>query len=94
MGNFFSKIFYTWTPFWRDGIVPWGEGSLRPMGANPDTVTVSGFSGGATMSNDILIIMSDTFKGAGLCSGASFGSNKYWKTSENRDGADIGALSI
>lgn len=44
---------------------------LLPMGADPTYTTVSGFSGGSLMSDQLHVIYSETFKGAAVFSGAS-----------------------
>ena len=45
---------------------------LPPMGANPDTITSSGFSSGAYMSSFIHVIMSEKIKGVGLIMGGPY----------------------
>ena len=42
---------------------------------NPDTITVSGFSGGGNMASMIHVIYSDVISGAAIVSGGPFG---YW----------------
>jgi hypothetical protein len=100
MGNFFSELFggqdeadgyEQWDePFiWAE--VPEGQEYLPNMGAFSGTVTVSGFSSGATMANDLSIIMSDTIKGAGMVAGATFDSEDIYKSEEDLDAAGVAA---
>lgn len=72
-----------------DGDPPVGFTNLVPLGGNPNTITVSGFSSGSTMSDQLAVIMSSTFKGAGLICGGPWDSINVWKTSEDRTGAQI-----
>ena len=46
---------------------------LPSLGANPHTVTISGFSGGAFMATHMHVIYSKTIKGAGIIAGGPFG---------------------
>ena len=46
---------------------------LPPMGADPNTITISGFSSGAFMSTNLNVIYSSFIKGAGLVSGGPYG---------------------
>jgi hypothetical protein len=39
---------------------------LPPLNVNPDLITVAGFSSGGKNSHNLHLVMSDTFKGAGL----------------------------
>ena len=39
---------------------------LPPLGAQVDTITISGFSGGGSMATIMHTVYSDTIKGAGL----------------------------
>ena len=48
------------------------EGILPAMGANPDTITISGFSSGSYMTNQMQVIHSSTFKGAGMFEGGPY----------------------
>lgn len=50
---------------------------LLPMGADPGYTTISGFSGGSYMTDNLKVIYSDTFKGAGLLSGGSYMEATY-----------------
>ena len=43
------------------------------MGAQDDTITISGFSGGSSLAADMHTIYSKTIKGAGLVSGGPYG---------------------
>jgi len=54
-----------WTDTWN---------MLPAMGANPDTVTISGFSSGASFADHYYITHSDLIKGAGLLSGTDYGT--------------------
>ena len=45
------------------------------LGADPDTITISGLSGGSYGASYISTAFSDTFIGAGLWIGASFGEH-------------------
>ena len=45
---------------------------LPALGANPDTVTASGFSAGSYMSNMIHVAFSETIKGIGMVSGGPY----------------------
>ena len=49
---------------------------LPTLNVNPDTITLAGFSSGATMSNQLLVVYSNTFKGAALFNGAPFASSQ------------------
>ena len=46
--------------------------SLAYLNADPDSITVSGHSAGGHYSQHLLIVMSDTIKGAGISKGAAF----------------------
>ena len=43
------------------------------MGAESDSITISGFSGGCTAAANMHTIFSDTIKGAGLIAGGPYG---------------------
>jgi poly(3-hydroxybutyrate) depolymerase len=45
---------------------------LPPMNVNPDTITVSGFSGGAYYANNLVLIESATFAGGGSKCGGPY----------------------
>jgi predicted esterase len=45
---------------------------LPALGGNPNTITLSGFEGGAIMADHMMIIYSTTFQGAGLMIGAPY----------------------
>ena len=51
---------------------------LPPLNVNPDTVTVSGFSSGAYMANQIFVILSETFAGVSSLSGGAFTTSLYY----------------
>ena len=57
---------------------PEGFSELVPLGANPDTVTVSGQDIGALMANDIMVILSAKIKGGGFIAGAPFVMNESY----------------
>ena len=46
--------------------------ALPPMGADPNTITFSGYSGGAYMSHYMHVIHSDVIKGVGLFNGGPY----------------------
>ena len=46
--------------------------ALTNFNADPNSVTVSGHSAGAHYSNSLAVILSGTFKGAGISKGATF----------------------
>ena len=52
--------------------------SIPSLAARGDTVTISGQSSGSLMSNQMHIIMSDTFKGAGMMEGGSYWTIDYF----------------
>jgi predicted esterase len=52
--------------------------SLPSMGADPNTITVYGFSCGSYMATNLNVVFSDTFKGAGLISGGPYMAEKYY----------------
>ena len=54
--------------------------SLPALDADPDSVTISGMSAGAHNSCHLMILMSDTIKGAGCTKGGAF----MWGYSEFR----------
>ena len=45
---------------------------LEYLNADSDSITVSGYSAGGSFANHLLIVMSDTVKGAGICKGGAF----------------------
>jgi poly(3-hydroxybutyrate) depolymerase len=45
---------------------------LPPLGANPDTITISGYSTGAYMAQAMTIIFSETIKGCGEVGGGPY----------------------
>jgi hypothetical protein len=51
---------------------------LLPMGADPDYTTLSGFSGGCFMADNLNIIHSSTFKAVGLMAGGTYQSAIYY----------------
>ena len=69
-----------------------GNKSLPPLGARDDTVTIAGHSSGAQMSNQMHIIMSDTFKGAGLMQGASFWTIEYFLGELDPEEAEVDTI--
>lgn len=48
---------------------------LPALNADPDTITVSGFSGGAVIANAFHVAYSETVKGAAIFSGTAFGDS-------------------
>ena len=62
--------------------------SLPSMGADTDTITVSGFSSGAGMASAMHVIYSDTFKGVGVLAGSSYiGMLDYYEPYKSSDGS-------
>jgi poly(3-hydroxybutyrate) depolymerase len=58
---------------------------LAFLNADPDSVTVSGYSAGGSFANHLLIVMSDTVKGAGICKGGAFVSSfGDWREPEEK----------
>ena len=51
---------------------PTADGSLVYLGADPDSVTMSGQSAGGHFSCHMMIVMSDAVKGVGCSKGGSF----------------------
>lgn len=51
---------------------------LPALGANPDTITASGFSSGSYMSTHLHVIFSDIIKGVGLLNGGAYWSIDAW----------------
>jgi len=45
------------------------------LNADPDSVTISGFSGGGYTSSLLTVIYSDVFKGGGFFSGGPYSAN-------------------
>ena len=48
------------------------DNSLPGFGAEPNSVTISGFSGGSKMAGMMTVIYSETFKGSGLLAGGPY----------------------
>ena len=46
---------------------------LPPLGGDPSSVTVSGFSSGSSISTIMHVIYPETIKGAGLVAGTPYG---------------------
>ena len=57
--------------------------SLPYLGANPSTITSSGFSSGSYMSAHLHVIMSDTIKGVGLMNGGAYWSIPAWNDKDD-----------
>jgi len=55
--------------FWA----PDSDYPLPALGADPNTITISGFANGAYMAHNLNIIFSSFIKGAGLVSGGTYG---------------------
>jgi len=64
-GSIWGAIFY-WNTYRKS--------SLPPLNADPDSVTFSGFSGGAFYSALVAVSNSDKVKGAGFFSGGAYGA--------------------
>ena len=47
--------------------------ALVPLGANPDNVSISGYSLGAFMAMEMGVIFSSKFKGVGIFGGGTYG---------------------
>jgi poly(3-hydroxybutyrate) depolymerase len=54
---------------------------LPPLGANPDTITISGYSSGAFMAQAMTVIFSKTIKGCGEVGGGVYTFN--WLMQKN-----------
>jgi len=78
MGNcqFKEDIF---CPFYHSYYID-ASNKLPSLGADPNFVTISGFSSGTYMSQQLLINYSDTVKGVGLYAGGVYGQT--WKDLE------------
>jgi poly(3-hydroxybutyrate) depolymerase len=48
---------------------------LPSFGADPDSVTISGISGGSYTANQLHVVYSDLIKGAGLIIGGPYGDD-------------------
>jgi len=75
MGTCHSSIYIDcplMTSFYSPGLI---FGRLPALGADPDTITISGLSGGSTGAATISTAYSDTYAGVGLWIGSSFGEN-------------------
>lgn len=46
---------------------------MPPLGGEADTITISGWSGGSTTTNNFYVAFSDYIKGAGMIEGGQFG---------------------
>ena len=57
---------------------PEGFSDLVPLGANPNTITVSGVSYAAMMASHVMVIMSDIIKGGGFIGGGPYGISETW----------------
>ena len=52
--------------------------ALPAMGGDPDSITISGFSGGSYAATQLHVIYSDLIKGSGLIAGGPYGDdNKF-----------------
>ena len=72
MGNCPSESIFCpiYSSFWvRD------EMRLPSLGGDPESVTFSGFSGGAFMANSMHVISSKTIKGVGIVAGGPYGAD-------------------
>ena len=52
------------------------------MGAESDTITISGISGGSYAASQLHVIYSDTIKGSGLLVGGQYG-DVFWNKQAN-----------
>ena len=69
--------------------------ALPAMGGEPDSITISGFSGGSYTASQLHVIYSDLIKGSGLICGGPYGDdNKFSLTrgfySDSDNTASIG----
>lgn len=62
-----------------------GTTSIPPLGANPDTITISGFSSGSFMSTHMHVIFSDIIKGAGCMAGGPYHGEKMWNVTDTAE---------
>jgi hypothetical protein len=51
--------------------------TLPSFGADPSYTTLSGWSGGAFMANNLHVIYSDTFKGVGMVNGGGYSTGEF-----------------
>ena len=51
------------------------EKILRPLGGEANTVTVSGFSGGGSVTNNFYMVFSDYVQGAAMIASGPYGIN-------------------
>ena len=63
--------------------------SLPPLGIDPSTITVSGFSAGAMMADQMKVIFPKTIKGAGFAASGPYILSKVREISDS-DLADFG----
>ena len=59
--------------------------TIPALGANPDTVTISGFSSGSYMSTHLHVIFSDTIKGAGMMAGGPYHVGRIWNVTDSAE---------
>ena len=59
------------------------------FGADPDTITISGFSGGAFAADQLKVIYSETFKGAGLLAGGPYYNMNFYDLDDELDSAEV-----
>ena len=48
------------------------DNALLPLGVNPDTMTISGYSLGSYMATEIAVIHSSKFQGLGIIGGGLY----------------------
>ena len=59
-----------WAIVWMDS-----DWNLPSLGADPDTITMSGFSGGSYQTSMMSVIHSDLIKGVGLFNGGPYANS-------------------
>lgn len=62
---------------------------LPGFGADPNTITISGFSGGAFAADQLKVIYSETFKGAGLLAGGPYYNMNFYGLDDELGSADV-----
>ena len=55
---------------------------LPTLGGEPDTITISGWSGGSVTANNLVVAYSDYIKGAGLIEGYTYGAQPFIDSAE------------
>lgn len=67
-----------WSPVWFDTSL-----NLPSLGADADTVTMSGYSGGSYFAAQQAVINSDVIKGAGMFNGGPYGTSVIDRGADN-----------